>query len=73
MERRTSADRRKAHRGGRREDDHAGRPVISATREGGYISNVEDEAKLLEPGYRAEIVEALARAIEADVAARIAG
>jgi CheY-like chemotaxis protein len=27
-ERRTSADRRRAHRGGRREDDHAGRPVI---------------------------------------------
>ena len=28
VERRTSADRRKAQRGGRREDDHAGRPVI---------------------------------------------
>ena len=41
--------------------------------EAGYISNIEDEAKLLEPAYRAEIVEALARAIEADVAARIAG
>jgi len=28
VERRTSPDRRQLHRGGRREDDHAGRPVI---------------------------------------------
>ena len=28
VDRRTSADRRKAHRGGRREDDYAGRPII---------------------------------------------
>ena len=28
MERRTSPDRRTAHRGGRREQDHAGRPVV---------------------------------------------
>ena len=28
VERRTSPDRRQVHRGGRREDDHAGRPVI---------------------------------------------
>jgi CheY-like chemotaxis protein len=28
VERRTSSDRRQVHRGGRREDDHAGRPVV---------------------------------------------
>lgn len=39
--------------------------------EAGYISNSEDEAKLVEPDYRAKIVSALAQAIEADVASRI--
>ncbi len=38
--------------------------------EAGYISNVEDEAMLRSPEHRARIVAALARAIEADVAAR---
>ena len=38
--------------------------------EAGYISNVDDEAMLRDPGQRAKIVSALARAIEADVAAR---
>jgi N-acetylmuramoyl-L-alanine amidase len=39
--------------------------------EAGYISNVEDEALLLQPKERARIVAALAQAIEADVASRI--
>lgn len=39
--------------------------------EAGYISNIEDEALLLEPEGRARIVAALAQAIEADVATRI--
>lgn len=39
--------------------------------EAGYISNVEDEALLLQPEQRARIVAALAQAIEADVATRI--
>ena len=38
--------------------------------EAGYISNVEDEAMLRSPDQRARIVAALARAIEADAAAR---
>jgi N-acetylmuramoyl-L-alanine amidase len=38
--------------------------------EAGYISNVDDEAMLRDPAQRARIVAALARAIEADVAAR---
>ncbi|HET7816028.1 MAG TPA: N-acetylmuramoyl-L-alanine amidase [Sphingomicrobium sp.] len=40
--------------------------------EAGYISNVEDEALLVQPGKRAGMVLALAQAIEADVASRIA-
>ena len=39
--------------------------------EAGYISNVEDEALLLQPERRARLVLALAQAIEADVASRI--
>ncbi len=39
--------------------------------EAGYISNVEDEALLLQPKRRAEMVLALAQAIETDVASRI--
>ena len=39
--------------------------------EAGYISNVEDEALLLQPEKRERIVVALAQAIEADVASRI--
>ena len=39
--------------------------------EAGYISNSEDEALLLQPERRAQIVAALAQAIEADVASRI--
>ena len=39
--------------------------------EAGYISNVEDEALLLQPEKRERIVAALAQAIEADVASRI--
>jgi N-acetylmuramoyl-L-alanine amidase len=39
--------------------------------EAGYISNVEDEALLLQPERRSQIVLALAQAIEADVASRI--
>jgi len=39
--------------------------------EAGYISNVEDEALLIQPQRRAEMVLALAQAIEADVASRI--
>lgn len=38
--------------------------------EAGYISNVEDESMLITPGHRAKLVEALAAAIEADVASR---
>ena len=38
--------------------------------EAGYISNVDDEVLLRSPEHRARIVAALARAIEADVAAR---
>jgi N-acetylmuramoyl-L-alanine amidase len=38
--------------------------------EAGYISNVDDEAMLRSPVQRAQIVAALARTIEADVAAR---
>ena len=38
--------------------------------EAGYISNVEDEALLVQPKERARIVAALAQAIEADVASR---
>ncbi|WP_187107826.1 N-acetylmuramoyl-L-alanine amidase family protein [Sphingomonas xanthus] len=38
--------------------------------EAGYISNAEDEARLLDPQGRAPLVLALARAIEADVATR---
>jgi len=38
--------------------------------EAGYISNVDDEAMLRDPKQRAQIVAALARAIEADIAAR---
>ena len=40
--------------------------------EAGYISNIEDEARLIVPERRAEIVLALAQAVEADVASRIA-
>jgi len=39
--------------------------------EAGYISNVEDEALLLQPRLRQEMVLALAQAIETDVATRI--
>jgi N-acetylmuramoyl-L-alanine amidase len=39
--------------------------------EAGYISNSEDEALLLRPEKRAQIVLALAQAIEADVASRM--
>ena len=38
--------------------------------EAGYISNVDDEALLIQPNERARIVAALAQAIEADVASR---
>ena len=38
--------------------------------EGGYISNVDDEALLRSPEQRAKIALALAQAIETDVAAR---
>jgi N-acetylmuramoyl-L-alanine amidase len=38
--------------------------------EAGYISNVEDEALLVQPRRRAEMVLALAQAIETDVASR---
>jgi N-acetylmuramoyl-L-alanine amidase len=38
--------------------------------EAGYISNVEDEALLIQPKRRAEMVLALAQAIETDVASR---
>jgi N-acetylmuramoyl-L-alanine amidase len=39
--------------------------------EAGYISNVDDEALLVQPRRRAQMVLALAQAIEADVASRI--
>lgn len=39
--------------------------------EAGYISNSDDEAMLLQPERRAQIVLALAQAIEADVASRM--
>lgn len=39
--------------------------------EAGYISNTDDEALLLQPEKRAQIVLALAQAIEADVASRM--
>jgi N-acetylmuramoyl-L-alanine amidase len=39
--------------------------------EAGYISNIDDEALLLQPERRSQIVLALAQAIEADVASRI--
>ncbi len=39
--------------------------------EAGYISNTDDEALLMQPEKRAQIVLALAQAIEADVASRI--
>ncbi len=38
--------------------------------EAGYISNVDDEVMLRSPEHRSRIIAALARAIEADVAAR---
>ena len=38
--------------------------------EGGYISNVDDEAKLATPEGRAPLVRALAQTIEADIASR---
>ena len=38
--------------------------------EAGYISNVDDEALLRSPEQRSRIVQALARSIEADIAAR---
>jgi N-acetylmuramoyl-L-alanine amidase len=38
--------------------------------EAGYISNVDDEALLRSPEQRSRIVQALARTIEADIAAR---
>jgi N-acetylmuramoyl-L-alanine amidase len=38
--------------------------------EAGYISNVDDEALLRSPEYRAKLVLALAQAIEADIATR---
>jgi len=40
--------------------------------EAGYISNVDDEALLLQPEKRADMVLALSQAIEADVASRVA-
>lgn len=39
--------------------------------EAGYISNTEDEALLLQPQRRSEIILALAQAVEADVASRM--
>jgi N-acetylmuramoyl-L-alanine amidase len=48
---------------------HAEVPAILF--EAGYISNVEDEALLVQPEERARIVLALAQAIEADVASRL--
>jgi N-acetylmuramoyl-L-alanine amidase len=46
----------------------AGVPAILF--EAGYISNIDDEAMLRDPRQRSQIVAALARTIEADVAAR---
>lgn len=40
--------------------------------EAGYLSNAEDEARLLDPRQRARVVEALADAIEAELAVRSA-
>lgn len=40
--------------------------------EAGYISNVDDEARLRAPEQRSRLVQALARSIEADIAARSA-
>jgi N-acetylmuramoyl-L-alanine amidase len=48
---------------------HAEVPAILF--EAGYISNVEDEALLVQPEERARIVLVLAQAIEADVASRL--
>jgi N-acetylmuramoyl-L-alanine amidase len=45
--------------------------VPSVLFEAGYISNADDEALLLMPEKRHQIVLALAQAIEADVASRI--
>jgi N-acetylmuramoyl-L-alanine amidase len=39
--------------------------------EAGYISNADDEAKLMTPEGRAPLVLALAQAIEADIATRV--
>ena len=44
--------------------------VPSVLFEAGYISNVDDEALLRSPEQRSRIVQALARTIEADIAAR---
>jgi N-acetylmuramoyl-L-alanine amidase len=41
--------------------------------EAGYLSNVDDEALLRSPQYRKAVVEALADAIEADIAVRSVG
>ena len=46
----------------------AGAPAVLF--EAGYISNADDEAMLRDPKQRGRIVAALARAIEADIAAR---
>ena len=46
----------------------AGAPAVLF--EAGYLSNVDDELLLRDPKHRADIVLALAQAIEADVAAR---
>ena len=48
----------------------AGSPAVLF--EAGYLSNVEDEALLRSPEHRAALVTALAEAIEADVAVRLA-
>ena len=48
---------------------HAEAPAVLF--EAGYISNVDDEALLVQPEQRAKIVAALARAVEADVASHI--
>jgi len=48
---------------------HAAVPAVLF--EAGYISNTEDEAMLMQPEKRAQIVLALAQVIEADVASRI--
>ena len=46
----------------------AGTPAVLF--EAGYISNAEDELLLASPSHRSAVVQALAQAIEADVAAR---